>query len=194
MLDVCLNSVSDYACIGQYATRETSRTVPLRRIYASASQPCERNPAPQHRPRCLSDAQKNTPRLGFSAHHRKSESWAPMIVWRRERDSNPRYAFDVYTLSRRAPSTTRPPLRIRFRLAARGFGVKAIFPHKAAASWLPFCKRKALYPSQRQRQDLLPSRASTPPCNFQAAARPRRRAIMPIITPQIPAIVNQNTA
>ncbi len=31
--------------------------------------------------------------------------------WRRERDSNPRYAFDVNTLSRRAPSTTRPPLR-----------------------------------------------------------------------------------
>ncbi len=28
----------------------------------------------------------------------------------RGRDSNPRYAFDVYTLSRRAPSTTRPPL------------------------------------------------------------------------------------
>jgi hypothetical protein len=32
-------------------------------------------------------------------------------VWRRERDSNPRYAINVYTLSRRAPSTARPPLR-----------------------------------------------------------------------------------
>ena len=31
-------------------------------------------------------------------------------IWRRERDSNPRYAINVYTLSRRAPSTTRPPL------------------------------------------------------------------------------------
>ena len=31
--------------------------------------------------------------------------------WRRERDSNPRYAMNVYTLSRRAPSTTRTPLR-----------------------------------------------------------------------------------
>ncbi len=30
----------------------------------------------------------------------------------RERDSNPRYACDVYTLSRRAPSTTRPPLLV----------------------------------------------------------------------------------
>ncbi len=28
----------------------------------------------------------------------------------RGRDSNPRYPFEVYTLSRRAPSTTRPPL------------------------------------------------------------------------------------
>ncbi len=32
----------------------------------------------------------------------------------RGRDSNPRYAFDVYTLSRRAPSTTRPPLFLIF--------------------------------------------------------------------------------
>ena len=30
--------------------------------------------------------------------------------WRRERDSNPRYAFGIYTLSRGAPSTTRPSL------------------------------------------------------------------------------------
>ncbi len=34
----------------------------------------------------------------------------------RGRDSNPRYAFDVYTLSRRAPSTTRPPLSLFFSL------------------------------------------------------------------------------
>ena len=31
--------------------------------------------------------------------------------WRRVRDSNPRWAFDPYTLSRGAPSTTRPTLR-----------------------------------------------------------------------------------
>ena len=30
---------------------------------------------------------------------------------RRGRDSNPRYPLGVYTLSRRAPSTTRPPLQ-----------------------------------------------------------------------------------
>ena len=33
------------------------------------------------------------------------------LKWRSGRDSNPRYGFAVYTLSRRAPSTTRPPLR-----------------------------------------------------------------------------------
>src|SRR6478609_1809654 len=33
--------------------------------------------------------------------------------WRRVRDSNPRRAFDPYTLSRGAPSTTRPTLRRR---------------------------------------------------------------------------------
>ena len=32
-------------------------------------------------------------------------------LWRRERDSNPRWAFDPYALSRGAPSTTRPSLR-----------------------------------------------------------------------------------
>ena len=31
-------------------------------------------------------------------------------IWRRERDSNPRYVA-VYTISSRAPSTTRPPLQ-----------------------------------------------------------------------------------
>ena len=36
-------------------------------------------------------------------------------MWRRERDSNPRYAINVYTLSRRAPSTTRTSLRKRGR-------------------------------------------------------------------------------
>ena len=33
-------------------------------------------------------------------------------AWRSGRDSNPRYGVTVYTLSRRAPSTTRPPLRL----------------------------------------------------------------------------------
>jgi hypothetical protein len=37
--------------------------------------------------------------------------------WRSGRDSNPRYGFAVYSLSRRAPSTTRPPLRCSWRAA-----------------------------------------------------------------------------
>ena len=35
-----------------------------------------------------------------------------LFIWRRERDSNPRYAINVYTLSRRAPSATQPSLQI----------------------------------------------------------------------------------
>src|SRR5690606_21670470 len=38
-------------------------------------------------------------------------SWREISNWRRERDSNPRRAFGPYTLSRGAPSTTRPSLR-----------------------------------------------------------------------------------
>src|SRR5688572_15345431 len=53
--------------------------------------------------------------------------------WRSGRDSNPRCGFAAYSLSRRAPSTTRPPLRmlwnwghverhgLRGKLAAPGF-------------------------------------------------------------------------
>jgi hypothetical protein len=37
--------------------------------------------------------------------------WSLLLYWRRGRDSNPRYGITVYTLSRRAPSTTRTPLR-----------------------------------------------------------------------------------
>ena len=40
------------------------------------------------------------------------------VCWRRERDSNPRWAFDPYSLSRGAPSATRPPLRF-FKSALR---------------------------------------------------------------------------
>ena len=37
---------------------------------------------------------------------------ASLFIWRRRRDSNPRYAINVYSLSRGAPSATRPLLRI----------------------------------------------------------------------------------
>jgi hypothetical protein len=58
----------------------------------------------------------SNPRVGFKYHPTKSLSneraRSPFIrKWRRERDSNPRWAFDPYALSRGAPSTTRPSLR-----------------------------------------------------------------------------------
>ncbi len=46
--------------------------------------------------------------------------------WRRGRDSNPRYAFDVYSLSRGAPSTTRPPLRCGLIICIR-VGLQGLF-------------------------------------------------------------------
>jgi hypothetical protein len=48
---------------------------------------------------------------GSSTEEPTSEEGA-QTSWRRERDSNPRRAFDPYTLSRGAPSTTRPSLRL----------------------------------------------------------------------------------
>ncbi len=45
---------------------------------------------------------------------KRPRHWRSLFgIWRRERDSNPRYAINVYTLSRRAPSATRTPLRNR---------------------------------------------------------------------------------
>ncbi len=49
----------------------------------------------------------------------------PFFVWRREWDSNPRWALDPYTLSRRAPSTARPSLLIRSHTS----GIARISPH-----------------------------------------------------------------
>ena len=42
----------------------------------------------------------------------------PCSIWRRGRDSNPRYGITVYTLSRRAPSATRTPLQFFARIAS----------------------------------------------------------------------------
>ena len=47
--------------------------------------------------------------------------------WRREWDSNPRWAFDPYSLSRGAPSTARPSLHTFEKLRnLRLFGKNAI--------------------------------------------------------------------
>jgi hypothetical protein len=49
--------------------------------------------------------------------------------WRRERDSNPRRAFDPYTLSRGAPSTTRPSLRCEGKCFSLWRGCRAVGGH-----------------------------------------------------------------
>src|ERR1051325_2165709 len=49
--------------------------------------------------------------------------------WRRERDSNPRYPFEVHTLSRRAPSTTRPSLPIAKKRSIVGLDFKYSLPN-----------------------------------------------------------------
>ena len=46
----------------------------------------------------------------------REASW---FRWRRRRDSNPRYAINVYSLSRGAPSATRPLLRVLSNLLYR---------------------------------------------------------------------------
>ena len=45
------------------------------------------------------------------------------LVQRREGDSNPRYPLGVYTLSRRASSTTRAPLLVRGAKVREVFGI-----------------------------------------------------------------------
>ncbi|ABQ69730.1 Resolvase, N-terminal domain [Rhizorhabdus wittichii RW1] len=55
---------------------------------------------------------------------KSADSGVPSSVlkWRSGRDSNPRYGFAVYSLSRRAPSTTRPPLRMRWKAGSLAGG------------------------------------------------------------------------
>ena len=64
-------------------------------------------------------------RDGLPSHKRQTPmarfAWA-IGVWRSGRDSNPRYPFEVYSLSRGALSTTQPPLRANGRRATRKHG------------------------------------------------------------------------
>ena len=50
--------------------------------------------------------------LAFVTQTKKPALGGLYFVWRRRRDSNPRYAINVYSLSRGAPSATRPLLQI----------------------------------------------------------------------------------
>lgn len=93
-----------------------------------------RTPCPRH----LSDAKrtiqtKRTMEVGKNGGYRGNRSLAPRATspegWRRGWDSNPRYAVNVYSLSRGAPSATRPPLHRRVcpssGAASRGLTRKA---------------------------------------------------------------------
>ena len=80
------------------------------------------------------------------------------LEWRSGRDSNPRWAFDPYSLSRRAPSTTRPPLRtasrrplraIRVRLILRRLEGRALGKRGAGGKLLPRLRLRALYAARR---------------------------------------------
>ena len=46
------------------------------------------------------------------------------FYWRRERDSNPRYAINIHTLSRRAPSAARTSLRKKNNIEYQSYLVK----------------------------------------------------------------------
>ena len=64
--------------------------------------------------RTLGAAHRGLNQTDLSARYQKGPALRSLSgIWRRERDSNPRYAINVYTLSRRAPSATRTPLRNR---------------------------------------------------------------------------------
>ena len=91
-------------------------------------------------------------------HHPRPET-SSGTEWRSGRDSTPRYAFGVYSLSRRAPSTTRPPLRTCLERAPLAAG------HAAGK------RENAGEPSEVVRRNLLapsvpPSRAAQPASAF----------------------------
>jgi hypothetical protein len=88
-----------------------------------------RRPAPAA-PRRLVEPSVRTPRR-FQANEIIKGTGSPFynFIWRRGRDSNPRRAFDPYALSRGAPSTTRPPLRIK---AQRGFAERGMIPARSS--------------------------------------------------------------
>ena len=55
--------------------------------------------------------QRVRPQLPHPAHKKPPYKGGFFMCWRRGRDSNPRRAFNPYSLSRGALSTTQPPLR-----------------------------------------------------------------------------------
>jgi hypothetical protein len=105
----------------------TALLVRSRAQMADASFVAAMTPRPPNciaRSRAVPQARPNgvSVRFPYNAHGDDSRPHTLCLFWRRERDSNPRRAFDPYTLSRGAPSTTRPSLRGERNLAASGPG------------------------------------------------------------------------
>ncbi len=57
-------------------------------------------------------------------HKSKRPHTGAFSIWRRGRDSNPRWAFDPYSLSRGAPSASRPPLLNDVKRCRRDYNEK----------------------------------------------------------------------
>ena len=94
------------------------------------------------------------------------------MKWRSGRDSNPRYAFAVYSLSRRAPSTTRPPLRMLWKAAHLG-GARRAGKLAARARPAPMAARHARASDHRPDADEIEAIARA---RARRAARAVRRA------------------
>ena len=72
------------------------------------------------------------------------------VAWRRGRDSNPRWAFDPYSLSRGAPSAARPPLR-KLRSITQGIAARKKYPADRISPSIGAVARGARIPHGRPR-------------------------------------------
>ncbi len=89
----------------------------------------------------------------------KKGPYGPLLhIWRRGRDSNPRYGITVYTLSRRAPSATRTPLQFYY----------SVLPASQARSSQNRVRRLNYFGFQRNAWARFPTNF---PCKFPSKAR-----------------------
>ena len=79
------------------------------------------------------------PTLWFVARYSIQLSYGRIFNWRRGRDSNPRWNFVPYSLSRGAPSTTRPPLQSMVREYIR-------YSYVVNSSWILLLTNRVYHP------------------------------------------------
>ena len=107
-----------------------------------------------------------------------------LIYWRRGRDSNPRWAFNPYSLSRGAPSAARPPLRETRSIQKRGSPAKRgcradSRPTGPARRRRAGCGAGPAAVSTRRRTRRPPARRSAPFCGPGSARRFRGGELPP---------------